>query len=218
MAFSLPIRWRGITRGSAASRDIFLISKISHIIRHYKFVLQGACIFLKEKLKRHVFFKLEQKTRRRKNLSFNRFFHKLDNNKWKIHTGARAREQKYISIYISLCMKTFLKTGVYMYTRFHLQWRIIWMILGVRKTAREAAELCGVTELIGQMSWHLKQLVKHFYWRSVLKNALSSKLTRKHLWPRVYSVFSETLPYRPWFYTKKLGETLICMTCSSWLW
>ena len=22
-----------------------------------------------------------------------------------------------------------------------------------------------------------------------------------HLWPRVYSVFSETLPYRPWFYT-----------------
>ena len=87
----------------------------------------------------------------------------------------------------------------------NLQWRIIWLILGMRKTAREAAELCGVTELIGQMSWHLKQLAKHFYWRSVLKNALSSKLTRKHLWPRVYSVFSETLPYRPWFYTKKLG-------------
>ena len=41
---------------------------------------------------------------------------KLDNNKW-MHTGARAREQKYIyiSIYISLCMKTFLKTGVYIY-------------------------------------------------------------------------------------------------------
>ena len=34
------------------------------------------------------------------------------------------------------------------------------------------------------------------------------KLTWKHLWPRVYSVFSELLPYRPWFYTKK-GETLI---------
>ena len=32
-----------------------------------------------------------------------------------MHTGARAREQKYISIYISLCMKTFLKTGVYIY-------------------------------------------------------------------------------------------------------
>ena len=100
----------------------------------------------------------------------------------------------------------------------NLQWRTIWLILGVRKTAREAAELCGVTELISQMSWHLKQPAKHFYWRSVLKNALSSKLTRKHLWPRVYSVFSDTLPYRPWFYTKKLGETLICMTRSSWLW
>ena len=99
----------------------------------------------------------------------------------------------------------------------NLQWRIIWLILGMRKTAREAAELCGVTELIVQMSWNLKQLAKHFYWRSVLKNALSSKLTRKHLWPRVYSVFSETLPYRPWFYTKK-GETLIYMTRSSWLW
>ena len=65
--------------------------------------------------KRHVPFKLEQKTRRRKNLSLNRVFHKLDNNKWKMHTGARARKQKYISIYISLYMKTFLKTGVYIY-------------------------------------------------------------------------------------------------------
>ena len=32
-----------------------------------------------------------------------------------MHTGARAREQKYMSIYIYLCMKTFLKTGVYIY-------------------------------------------------------------------------------------------------------
>ena len=30
-----------------------------------------------------------------------------------MHTGARARKQKYISIYIYLYMKTFLKTGVY---------------------------------------------------------------------------------------------------------
>ena len=30
------------------------------------------------------------------------FFHKLDNNKWKMHTGTHARRQKYISIYISL--------------------------------------------------------------------------------------------------------------------
>ena len=32
-----------------------------------------------------------------------------------MHTGARARKQKYISIYRSLHMKTFLKTGVYIY-------------------------------------------------------------------------------------------------------
>ena len=43
------------------------------------------------------------------------FFHKLDNTKWKMRTGARATKQNYISIYISLSMKTFLKTGVYIY-------------------------------------------------------------------------------------------------------
>ena len=42
-------------------------------------------------------------------------------------TGARARKQKNISIYISLHMKTFLKTGVYIYIytrfqkRFHME-------------------------------------------------------------------------------------------------
>ena len=73
---------------------------ISHIIRHCKFVLQGACTFLKNQ--RHVLFKLEQRTQRRKKLSSNRVFHKLDNNGWKMHTGARARKQKYICIHISL--------------------------------------------------------------------------------------------------------------------
>ena len=96
---------------SAASRAVFLIPKISHIIRHCKFVLHGGCFFLK-KLKLHVLFKLEQRTRRRKKLSLNRVFSLLDNSKWKMHTGARARKQKYLSIYISLYMKTFLKTGV----------------------------------------------------------------------------------------------------------
>ena len=117
MAFGLTIRWRRITRGSAASRDVFLIPQISYKIRHCKFVSQGACIFIKtqKNSKRHVLFKLEQKNRRRKNLSLKRVFHKLDNNKWKVHTGARARKQKYISIYRSLHMKTFLKTGVYIY-------------------------------------------------------------------------------------------------------
>ena len=86
-------------------------------------------------------------------------------------------------------------------------------------------ELYGVTKLVGQMPWHLYQLTKHFFfWWSVLKNTLSRgvlktncKLTWKHLWPRVYSIFNETLPYRQWFYTKK-GETLRYMTNSSWLW
>ena len=62
----------------------------------------------------------------------------------------------------------------------NLQWRIIWLILGVRKTAHEAAELCGVTELIGQMSWHLKQVAKHFYWRDVLKNVLSRGVLKRN--------------------------------------
>ena len=58
---------------SSASRVVFLIPKMSHIIRHCKFVLQGGSFFLK-KHKRHVLFKLEQRTRRRKNLSLNRVF------------------------------------------------------------------------------------------------------------------------------------------------
>ena len=118
MAFGLPIRWRGITRGSAASRDVSLIPKISYIIRHCKFVSQGACIFLKKTKKTQndrFFSNWKKKTRGRKKLSLNRVFQMLNNDKWKMQTGARARKQKYISIYISLYLKTFLKTGVYIY-------------------------------------------------------------------------------------------------------
>ena len=35
------------------------------------------------------------------------------------------------------------------------------------------------------------------------------KVTLKHLWPRVYSVFSETLPYNMLFYTQKKRITNI---------
>ena len=48
-----------------------------------------------------------------------------------MHTGARAREQKYISIYISLCMKTFLKTGIYniyIYTSKNAGHCIFWVL------------------------------------------------------------------------------------------
>ena len=76
---------------------------ISHIIRHCKFVLRGACTFLKKKTQRHVLFKLEQRTRRRKKISLNRVFLKLDNNGWKMHTGARVRKESiYLSIYLSI--------------------------------------------------------------------------------------------------------------------
>ena len=104
MAFGLPIRWCRVTRGSAASRDVFLIPKISYIIRHCKFVSQGACIFLKKQKnwKRQVLSELEkEKTWRRKNLSLNRVFHKLDNNKC---TRAHVQENKsiYLSKYLSI--------------------------------------------------------------------------------------------------------------------
>ena len=62
----------------------------------------------------------------------------------------------------------------------NLQWRIIWLILGMRKTAREAAELYGVIKLIGQMSWHLKQVTKHFCWRGVWKNVLSRGVLKRN--------------------------------------
>ena len=104
MAFGLPIRWRRITHGSAASWDVFLHTQN----QLYNLPLQN--LYRRHMHKRHVLFKLEQNTRRKKKLSLNRVFHKLDNNKWKMYTGARARKQKYISIYISLYMKTFLKT------------------------------------------------------------------------------------------------------------
>ena len=51
--------------------------------------------------------------------------------------------------------------------------------------------------------------------RALKKNC---KLTWKHLWPRVYSVFSETLPYTCRDFKWKKNETLIYMISSSWLW
>ena len=143
MAFSLPIRWRRITRGSAASRDVFLIPKLSYIIRHCKFVSQGACIFLKKKtkkLKTTGFFQIGKKTRRIKKLSWNRVFHKLDNNKWKMHTGACARKQRYICIYISLSMKTFLKTGVV---------KIAWWVWSLHHTK----QFCSNKTMITRETW-----------------------------------------------------------------
>ena len=108
----------------------------------------------------------------------------------------------------------------------NLQWRIIQLILGMRKTSREAADPRvirrhqigwpnAMASVASDEAFLLMECVKNALSRGVLKR--NCKLTWKHLWPRVYSVFNETLPYRPRFYTKK-GEILICMTRSSWLW
>ena len=81
----------------------------------------------------------------------------------------------------------------------NLQWRIICLILGMRKTACEAAELCGVTKLIGQMSWwHLKQEAKHFYWRGVLKNALSRGVLQRNCWTNLKTFVAESLFCLQW--------------------
>ena len=103
---------------SAASRDVFLIPKISYIIRHCKFVLQGACIFPKNKnAKRDVLFKLEQKNPTKKKFIVEPSFF----TSWTMTSEkcprAHVQENKsiYIYIYISLHMKTFLKTAVYIY-------------------------------------------------------------------------------------------------------
>ena len=90
-------RYYGNQYTTAASRDVFLIPKISYIIRHCKFVSQSTYIFLKKtkKLKPTGSFQIgKKKPDEEKNLSLNRVFHKLDNNKSKMHTRARARKQK----------------------------------------------------------------------------------------------------------------------------
>ena len=114
MAFGLPIRWRRITRGSAASRDVFLIPKISHIIRHCKFVLQGACIFLKKKKTQNDMSNWNKKPDDEKIYRWTDFF-----TSWTItsekYTRAHVQENKsiYLSIYLSV-WKPFWK-WVYIY-------------------------------------------------------------------------------------------------------
>ena len=86
---------------------------------------------------------------------------------------------------------------------FVLKEHVVWGFS--EKCIRPAIQICDanyMAELVGQMSRHLYQVAKHFYWSSVLQNAALSrgglkrncKLTWKHLWPRVYSLFHEALP------------------------
>ena len=88
-------------KNSATSWAGFLIPKTSQMIRHRKSVLQGEGIFqTKKQIQKACSFQSETKNpTERKFLIKTRFFHMLDNDKWKMHTGARAGKQKYISIY-----------------------------------------------------------------------------------------------------------------------
>ena len=73
------------------------------------------------------------------------FFHKLDNKKWKIRTGARATKQNCISIYISLYMKTFLKTGVYIHIYIYIiadQDRARYSVCSAQEKCVSLAERC----------------------------------------------------------------------------
>ena len=110
--------------------------------KHYNSSLQicmaGRMHFSKKKKQNDMFFSnWNKKPDEEKIYRWTEFFHKLDNDKWKMHTGARARKQKYIYIYISLHMKTFLKTAVYISINvfLNLRWRLqsdlngIWYIL-----------------------------------------------------------------------------------------
>ena len=60
--------------------------------------------------------KLEQKTWRKENLSFNQVFHKLDNNKCKC-TRAHVQENKsiYLSIYLSIWKPFWKRVHIYIY-------------------------------------------------------------------------------------------------------
>ena len=86
---------------------------ISHIISHCKFVLQGACTFLKKNSATCSFQIVTKNPKKKKFIVEPSFF-----TSWTIAgercTRAHAQENKsiFVFIYIYLYLKTFLKTGV----------------------------------------------------------------------------------------------------------
>ena len=120
MTFGLPI-WGlpFLPNDTEYSKKMVFVWRliISHVIRHCKFYCRvqhfsgknSATNWNKEPDEEKIYRSTE-------------FFLKLDNNGWEMHTGARARKQKYLCIYISLYMKTFLKTGVYTYNIYISVW------------------------------------------------------------------------------------------------
>ena len=61
-----------------------------------------------------------------------------------MHTGARARKQKYLCIYISLYMKTFLKMGVYIYIYICNPWLVM------------CAKQCQDQSLVSTVVWAIR--------------------------------------------------------------
>ena len=103
---------------SAASRGVFVIPKISHIIRHRTFVLQGGCIFLKNTQTTCSFQIGKKKPDEEKIYRWTEFFFFFTSCTITSEKCTRAHVQENKSIYlwkVYIYMKTFLKTGVYIY-------------------------------------------------------------------------------------------------------
>ena len=103
---------------SAASRDVFLIPKISYIIRHCKFVFQDACIFLKKKKRKTTCsFQIGTKNPTKKKFIVEPSFF----TSWTITsekcTRAHVQENKsiYIYLYISPYENVFENGCIYIY-------------------------------------------------------------------------------------------------------
>ena len=104
---------------SAASRDVFLIPKISYIIRHCKFVLQGACIFLKKKRKTTCSFQIgAKKPTKKKFIVEPSFFTSWTMTSEKC-TRAHVQENKsiYIYLHISPYENVFENGCIYIYIK-----------------------------------------------------------------------------------------------------
>ena len=99
---------------------VFLIPKISPFNSLLQICIAGRMHFLK-KFKRHVLFKLEQRTRRRKKLSLNQFFF----TRWTItsvnaHGRTCKKTKVYIYLYISLYENLFENGCIYIYIYIYL--------------------------------------------------------------------------------------------------
>ena len=117
------LAYHSVTRyNSAASRDVFLIPKISYIIRHCKFVLQGACIFLKKKTQNDMFLQIGTKDPTKKKFIVEPSFFTSWTMTSEKCTRAHVQENKsiYISIYLSIWKRFWKRLYIYIYIYIYL--------------------------------------------------------------------------------------------------